>query len=60
MTDAVSDDPTIKRLRLIPAFVDFAREKMAGDPDFWRREADFGDGIMGAAARAVVEIGGSA
>ena len=58
MVDSISNETTIKRLRTIPAFVDFAREKMDSDPDFWRREADFGSGIMGAAAQAIVAIGG--
>lgn len=58
MTDAVSDANGINRLRSISAFVNFACEKMASDPDFWRREAQFGSGIMKATAIAVVEIGG--
>ena len=58
MANVVSDIGAIKRLRSVSAFVTFACEKMASDPDFWRREAEFGDGIMRAAAIAVVEIGG--
>ena len=49
---------SISRLRAVPAFVEYAQKKMSEDPDFWRHEADFSDGIMGAAARAIVEIGG--
>ena len=45
------------RLRKIPAFVEFAREKMATDADFLRREADAGDDITQIAAKAIVEIG---
>lgn len=59
MVNVVSDIGAIKRLRGISSFVDFACEKMASDPDFWRREAEFGGGIMKAAAAAVVEIGGN-
>lgn len=48
---------SISALRQIPAFCDYAREKMLEDPDFWEREARFGSGIMCAAAEAVVAIG---
>lgn len=58
MTDAISNANRINQLRSIPAFVDFACSEMASNPDFWRREVEFGDGIMRAAAIAVVEIGG--
>ena len=58
MTDIVSNANDINRLRRISAFVDFACREMASDPDFWRREAEFGDGIVKAAAIAVIEIGG--
>ena len=56
MQVSVSHD-SIKRLSEIPAFVSFAKDKMAQDNDFWHREAEFGEGIMRAAAIAVVEIG---
>lgn len=58
MVDITSDTTIINRLRNIAVFVDFAHKKMASNPDFWRREAEFGSGIMKAAAIAVVEIGG--
>jgi hypothetical protein len=48
---------SIRRLSEIPAFVSFAKDKMAQDNDFWHREAEFGRGIMWAVAVAVVEIG---
>lgn len=53
----VNPDP-IRRLSVIPAFVDFAHEKMRQDADFWRHESEFGSGVMRAVATAVVEIGG--
>jgi len=50
----------ISKLRSIPAFVNYARERMAADTEFWEREAKFGSGgIMQATAAAVVEIAGS-
>lgn len=58
MVNITSDTNGINRLRNIAAFVDFARKKMASDPDFWRRESEFGSGITRAIATAVVEIGG--
>lgn len=45
-------------LRNIPAFCEYAHRGMVSDPDFWRREAQFADGIMRAVAVAVIEIGG--
>jgi len=49
----------ISKLRSIPAFVNYARERMAADTEFWEREAKFGSGIMQVTASAVVEIAGS-
>ena len=54
----ISRTDAYNKLRNIPEFVEFCAEKMASDPDFWEREARFGSGIMCAAARAVVAIGG--
>jgi hypothetical protein len=54
---AVNGD-AIKELRSIPQFVDYAKQQYAADADFWRREAEFGSGIMRAAAIAVMKIGG--
>lgn len=54
---AINSD-AIKELRAIPQFVDYTKQQYAADADFWRREAEFGSGIMRAAAIAVVEIGG--
>lgn len=56
MTD-LSDD-ALKRLRLILTFCEYAHREMLSDRDFWEREAQFGSGIVRAAAVAVVEIGG--
>lgn len=58
MTKTVSDSESLKNLRAIPTFVDYARAKMATDAEFWEREAAHGNGIIGTLAAAVVEIGG--
>ena len=47
----------IKKLRLIPAFSEYAHSEILSDRNFWEREAQFGVGIMRAVAIAVVEIG---
>lgn len=57
-TPATTDD-SFSTLRNIPDFCKFAKREMAADPEYWEREARFGVGILGAAAAAVVEIGGS-
>ena len=51
-------DDTLKNLRAIPTFVDYAQSRMAADADFWRREAAHDTGIMGTFAAAIVAIGG--
>lgn len=56
MTD-LSDD-AIRKLRSIPRFVEYAKQQYGADADLWRKEAQFGSGIMRAAAIAVVEICG--
>ena len=54
----VVNPDAIRILSAIPAFVDFAHEKMRHDADLWRHESEFGSGVMKAIATAVVEIGG--
>lgn len=49
---------SIFKLRQLPAFREYAREKMTADREFWHREASCGTGILHTVAQAVVEIGG--
>jgi len=52
-----SENDGIKRLRVIPEFVSFARREMAEHSEFWIQESKFGMGFMKACAIAVCEIG---
>ena len=60
MAKFVSDFEVLKQLRQIPAFVEFSQREMTADAGFWAGEARHGEGIMQAAAAAIVEIGGDA
>jgi len=53
-----SDVDPIGKLRGIPEFWEFARQKMNANPERWQREATHGVGFARQLAEAIVAIGG--